>query len=520
VKVNKSDIVVDADNTGHAFTASSSQQRVTGVPFPTESFLSFSEQTRLVSGVFITGTGETLTRYDHPGAQTFNRNPPPIAGIARQSAQAAKSVLERAASYTVGTSTKQFWVEDENSAWIEIDTTLCATGTHSNIWVADVNFDNSSTVGTDNKITEVQAQALAAKFDDIYGFETPVFGYEYGGGPAPSYPGGVDGDPKIQILVYDIDYDYSPTSTGGTFGYFWSKDFYDQASLGEYYMTNKAEMFYIDAYFTDSYPDAAYLTLAHEFQHMINFNEKVIRLSTGTATVTYDTWYDEMLSMLAEDTIGPLIGIPPSNPAHVTPDRMRFFLAGYQISGIKDWLPGNDLLYSYASVYAFGAYLVRNFGGAALVKAMMKSNTTNEASIDTALASLHPDMTFKKALSRYGEALVYSGPTLPDGVLSFDKTVTTQISGTDYTFTGFDIWNMPNIMSGQPITVGTPPNVNTCVFPEKGPMVWPSLAYVFDLRGNSVILQSADDWQGVTGSLVITARKPVNPDVELYLMVR
>jgi hypothetical protein len=177
VKVNKSDSVVDADNTGHVFTASSSQRSVTDVSFPTESLLPSGEQTRPVSGVFITGTGETLTRYDHPVAQTFNRNPPPIAGIARQSAQAAKSVLERAATYTVGTSTKQFWVEDASSAWIEIDATLCADGNHSNIWVADVNFDNSSAAATDNKITGVQARALAAKFDAIYGFETPECHY-------------------------------------------------------------------------------------------------------------------------------------------------------------------------------------------------------------------------------------------------------------------------------------------------------------------------------------------------------
>ncbi|MDR3304201.1 MAG: hypothetical protein LBS86_07285, partial [Treponema sp.] len=430
--------------------------------------------------------------------------------------------LDARAAYTVGASTKSFWVEDKLGKWVEIGTTLRSTGTNSNVWVADANFSNTSLPKNDNKITTAQAAVLATKFDEIYRYETPLFGYEYGGGVAATAPtyGGVDGDPKIQILVYDIDYDYTTAQTGGTLGYFWSKDLYDQKSLDGYGVkTNQAEMFYIDAHFMDAYPTVAHSVLAHEFQHMINFNVKSIRWSTNTNTVIADVWYNEMLSMLAEDVIGPLIGIAPDSEDHVIADRMGSFLAGYLYSGVTDWLSGNDALYSYSSVYAFGAYLARNFGGAKLIKAMMENDTTNEASITAALTALNPGVTFKSALSRYGEALVYSGAPQPDGVLSFDKTATTKINATDYTFTAFNIWTMPNNGYGQSVTIGTPPDTDTYSYPEKGPMVW-TLDYLFWMPGNSVILQSTDEWQHVTGALKITAKKPTNANIELYLMVR
>jgi hypothetical protein len=51
-------------------------------------------------------------------------------------------------------------------------------------------------------------------------------------------------------------------------------------------------------------------------------------------------------------------------------------------------------------------------------------------------------MDFKTALSRYGEALVFSGSHIPAGVFSFDKTVSDSIGGVTYTLEGFDVWDL------------------------------------------------------------------------------
>jgi hypothetical protein len=409
----------------------------------------------------------------------------------------------------VDTTIKTFWVRNFPT---KINATLRATGTHSNIWVAEDNYSEANPSDyNDNKITSAQAQAMADKFDLIYGKETALFGFECGG--EPSGDGGVDGDSKIQILVHDIDGNYTPGQSSGTFGYFYNADEFSQEywnTYNDFYdadiKSNEMEIFYMDAYFTDMLPDACYSTLIHEFQHMIHFNRKSLTLELNNS----GTWYNEMLSMLAEDVIDPLIDINVGDDGHPTSDRIPRFLGNYNQVGVAVWREDtvNVLSYFYANSYAFGAYLVRNFGGAKLIQELMLNSSIDEASVTAALASTANPLrsevdTFDKALRRYGEALVFSQPadTRPSGVLSFNNTVSDTINSNNYTFTGFDIWKIQNVLNGT-----------------KGP-------YVFDteqrlMNGRTMLLQSKTAWQSVSGDLSITVQKPTSSDIEVYVMVR
>jgi hypothetical protein len=203
--------------------------------------------------------------------------------------------------------TRMFWVETTYSSreFIQKQATLRATGTYGNVWVMDdvySAFDDGGT-SSDLKITTAQAEAMAQKFDLIYPAETKLIGYEYGGDPNDQETyGGKDGDPKVQILVYDF-----MGGTGGSCGaagFFWSKDFYTDAQLGSSYKSNLAEIFYLSVDTVDSSSDYKYGTLAHEFQHMINFNQKYVLHSKSSPS-----WYDEMLADMAKDVISPLIGV-------------------------------------------------------------------------------------------------------------------------------------------------------------------------------------------------------------------
>jgi hypothetical protein len=256
-----------------------------------------------ISGIFTDPNGETIIRYEN---HTNNEKIFDAINAGNLNARSVSRSLGAEYSsiptvYIVDSSKKKFWTQDENEHFTQINTTLRAAGTYSNVWVADANYDNSSQPNNDNKITTAQAQALAQKFDTIYQKETPVFGFEYGGGffngTNSDGNGGVDGDPKIQILVYDIFGDYKIGQDGGVFGYFWAGDeFKTGAPELEGGKSNEAEIFYIDAHFTDLVPNAIYSTLAHEFQHMINFNVKYLSAANKKLTAT---WYNEMLSMLA-----------------------------------------------------------------------------------------------------------------------------------------------------------------------------------------------------------------------------
>lgn len=400
-------------------------------------------------------------------------------------------------------STKEFWVEDENGLFILITAILKSVDYYSYIWVADANFtDNPANITDDNLLNQEQIGLLAGKFngsavpgsnDGIYELVTNVCGFEYGGDVDGD--GGVDEDKHVNILIYDIDYDYSALQNGGIFGYFWPKDHYNDAVV----KSNQSEIFYIDSHFLDGYPSDMYSTLAHEFQHMIHFNRKFIENGLYSAT-----WYNEMLSMLVEDIVRDHIGVSiASSPI----ERTNEFVDGYYLSGVTDWLTGwPDVLDSYASSFMFGAFMTRNFGGADLIKAMMDSNSVNQSSVTDALVSTGASSTsFNAVFDRYHTALIYSLEDLPDDILVINtpSTVSSTINGVIYNQTAFDIYGYDNSYT-----------------PDPGPVVI-SADYKLALRPRGMSIHSDSTWFNLTGIQTINFNivAPA-PGVKYYLMFR
>jgi hypothetical protein len=536
VKVNKGNSTVASQNTGAVLSMGVSKEELEesarNTARVTQEQLPFMENAP-ISGVFTGPDGETIIRYDY---QVNNEE---ILEALKAERLNARSVSREATSetvspeYTIGTSTRDFWTQDKTERiFTKVNTTLRAQGEHSNVWVANINYDASSTSQTeenkrDNKVTSAQAAALAEKFDIIYEKETPIFGFENGGGITntsdPDY-GGVDHDPRVQILVLDVFDDFSSTQTGGVLGFFWPGDGFrdgDKKNLYAYQRSNEAEIFYIDAHFTDLVPEAMYSTLAHEFQHMIHYNQKVLKLDAKTMS---GTWFNEMLSMLAEDLIDPFIGIDVSNMGHPVSGRIPTFLLNYTLDPTK-W-DSNNVYPSYANAYALGAYLVRNFGGVDFVSNVMKNAFIDSASLDAALNDdtnpfksdgtnplKSPVNNFAAALSRYGEALLFNqtegDSSRPNRALSFNNTVRKTLpaeGGDEYVFTGFDIFKIEN---GRSLN-------GSKLF---GPIIW-NVEKNYSLAPHSVMLLSSTGWQNKTGSLSITLQQPTDPNVEFYLITR
>ena len=252
--------------------------------------------------------------------------------------------------------------------------------------------------------------------------------------------------------------------------------------------TNMAEIFYIDATVLINAPDYIYNTLIHELQHMINFNEKTIQ--HGIAS---ETWYNEMLSMVAEDLVAPLIGNSVTSRSHPVQVRIPNFLEAYSQIGTTEWLEGtniDEILDQYGVTYAFGAYLVRNFGGPSLIRRIAQNNTTGVDSISSALQDTN-DTYFEQALSRFGEAMIFSGNYIPSGAKTFDQTVSGSVGGTRYTAHGFDIWSMYQARNNR-----------------IGPSVF-SLNQA-NMRPHSILIHSSNAWQNVSGSFSVTLEKPAN----------
>lgn len=150
------------------------------------------------------------------------------------------------------------------------------TGTYCYIYVDQNSSASASTNWT----------AIGQEFDNtIYPTVTKNF----------ATPSDVDSNGKIAILYYDM-------GESSILGFFYALDLFSTSNQG-YENSNQMELFYMNtdtASASNGYkPQGEELmsTLAHEFQHMVNFGYRYI----NNNMTWMDTWMDEGLAMAAED---------------------------------------------------------------------------------------------------------------------------------------------------------------------------------------------------------------------------
>ncbi|PKL46651.1 MAG: hypothetical protein CVV42_15770 [Candidatus Riflebacteria bacterium HGW-Riflebacteria-2] len=124
-------------------------------------------------------------------------------------------------------------------------------------------------------------EKVRKNFDEvIYPTNTRTFGSEW--------KPGIDGDERITLLMFDIKDGYNG-SGGFVGGYFYAVDSFLQEKLPEHVKSNQREMFYLDINPSDPASDRYLSTIAHEFQHMIHFNNDPSEY----------TWVNEACSQIA-----------------------------------------------------------------------------------------------------------------------------------------------------------------------------------------------------------------------------
>ena len=427
---------------------------------------------------------------DKPGARDFV--PPP--GAASRLITPSGSLISFGpadGTLTVGSSARDFWVQKTGeTTWTQQTATLRAATNVAYIWVANSNYSNLSALYNDNLLNQSQIDAIASKFgtdptsgNGIRALVSNIFSTE-NGGEAINGDGGIDGDQHILIFIYDIDGDYTSTQSSGMVGYFWAKDEYLDTVVAPTYRSNQAELFYLDAYFADLDADLSTSTLAHEYQHMIQFNQK--KLLRG---VEASTWFDEMCSMASEDFVGQTLGIPDSASPR---SRIPQFNTSYYQAGVTEWLTGSDVLKSYASLYVFGAYLSRNFGGAALFHNLVVSSQVDQAAISAALQTLSTGTTFDAAFRDYNSTFVFGNPA-PSGAYSFPAKSTSYNTET-YNLPAFALSDYSPSLS---------------VFSPGG---------LVSLRPYGHSIHGTSSWANPAEGTVITVLKPADADVQVSLL--
>ncbi len=278
-----------------------------------------------------------------------------------------------------------------------------------NIWVSNDSFGTGCTKEP-TCVTQDMVDALADTFlkststnDDIYDWVTNIYGEEWSAAAEAKYSELIPANDEITILLTDINDDGLPSNGDGrVVGFFWAKDNFDKSVVSG---SNQRVMFYIDSVMfanggavwsiDDVWPKEIVSTLAHEFQHMIHFYQKtVLRASDNT-----DTWINEMLSESTEDIIATKIG-------HNVEGRYPTFNESNTLS-LTAW---NNQLADYAKVNVYGAYLLRNYGGAKLLHDIMYNSFSDKQAVVDAVNKSNNGggKTFANLLNEWGVAVMLS----------------------------------------------------------------------------------------------------------------
>lgn len=313
------------------------------------------------------------------------------------SSESSVSTVEQI-SAEVDSTTKSIYVDTDAdiSTFTSKTATLRAIGNYCYVWVVDDYYTSESASGS--KVDSSTSKTIAEKFDKIYPAIRNVFGEESDNlinyetstqsklDASLSMESYSDTGTMVNIVIYDIgaDSELSSSSQCGIVGYFYSKDYvYPTSSVSEssaINYSNAGKYFYVDSSYAVSYFDTVISTLAHEFQHMINFNVKTIMQSLSPSTA-----YNEMLSMLCEDMMQKLLEIDDGDSPK---SRLQGFNAYYFLSGLSEYNSSYAVV-SYANSFALGAWISRQYGGAALVQEIMENDSVDNDSIVAAVNSLN-----------------------------------------------------------------------------------------------------------------------------------
>ncbi len=356
--------------------------------------------------------------------------------------------------------------------FVSASTTIADGTTRTlNIWVANDCWIDTGTVGTGTGqkrrlVNGTMVTALADSFlktgagNDIYDWVTAVIGAEWG---THSFSNLISPNGEITILLSDIEADNS--DTGGIVGYFSARNNFTVASYPD---SNQRIMFVIDAVMyanpnpdgSDSpggptwapdvhWPKIIFSTVAHEFQHVIQFYQKQILQGAATGT---DTWINEMCSVIMEDLVADKLGVEgPRGIANADGSAGSPGIKETRLSDFNSYsyyplavTSGYDLA-DYSISYAFGSWLARNYGGAQLLNRIVQCPESNTTAVTNAVAaeSGRQDESIARLLEKWAASVLLSDMTTVPARYRYNTGgwVTTSAGGLLYNLGSINIFN-------------------------------------------------------------------------------
>jgi hypothetical protein len=138
-----------------------------------------------------------------------------------------------------------------------------------------------------------------------------------------------------------------------------------------------------------------------------------------------------MLSLVAEEMLQKTIGIDDKESPK---SRLKIFNR-YYYKGFTNWQEGNEVYIYYANAYAFGAFLIRNFGGSKLIKEIVNNSYLNQESITQALRKLGYNEDFNSVCEKFAQTVIFTQNCNNNNFYSLNR----QIEEQDFTFDAIDL---------------------------------------------------------------------------------
>jgi immune inhibitor A len=275
-----------------------------------------------------------------------------------------------APNYALGTRHRFFVANVLGKGYSEIDATVRYVTPHAYWYVKD-GF----------RVDQRRLEGSAARFEShIYPTTRRIFG--------PESDPGIDNDPRITVLIAPIS---------GVGGYFSASDSFPRI-VNPY--SNQRDMIYMSS--TPDDPPATpnnYFesTLAHEFQHMIEWNVNRDR----------DIWLDEGFSEAASHLNGYSTG------------GSDFSFTNNPDTQLNAWTDVGNSSAHYGASYLFSRYLMDRFGGEGVLGEVLRQEGLGIEAIDTALKGKGYAPGFDGAIKDWAVANALNDKNLSGGRYSY-----------------------------------------------------------------------------------------------------
>lgn len=307
-----------------------------------------------------------------------------------------------------GTTAVNFWAvnftSSENS-YYQTTATKVAEGLHCYVYLEQ-----------GQNVSQAEIDAVVNQFDTkVYPGDTTAFGSE----PNP----GIDGDPKIYILLLNVRDGYNfKTNPAYVAGYFDSSNEY---GLNQFAFSNQKELLYMNINPATGVVPASTdfnTTMAHEFQHLIHWEQKTHRLNIAGD----ETWLDEGMATVAGD----FCGYGPDYGLVATFEHA----ASHSLTVWEDGSAAN-----YGVVYMWAQYIKDQFGQNNIFYSMLHNNQTGTAEVNTALTAIGSSKDFTAIFRDWAIALYTGNGT----------TVAKPAGHPEWAYTSIDTW--PGTHNGVPL---------------------------------------------------------------------